>query len=80
MSFEAFWLLGSVIVALDIYQTLKDDPLARMKYSGLDNFEKFCTVLQLSVLAFLGSWLIVLWKVLIWIYVIKFRKHFRRRK
>ena len=80
MSFEIFWLLGSVIVALDIYQTLNDDPFAKMKYSGLDNFEKFCTILQLSALAFLGSWLIVLWRVLTWLYFIKFRKLFRRRK
>lgn len=80
MSFEVFWLLGSVIVALDIYQTLKDDPIARIKYSGLDGFEKFCVILQLSAIAFLGSWLIVLWRVLTWLYVIKIRKLFRRRK
>lgn len=80
MNFEVFWLLGSVIVALDIYLTLKDDPIAMIKYSGLDNFEKFCTILQLLALAFLGSWLIVLWRVLTWLYVIKIRKLFRRRK
>lgn len=80
MSFEVFWLLGSIIVALDIYLTLKDDPIAMIKYSGLDNFEKFCTILQLLALAFLGSWLIVLWRALTWLYVIKFRKLFRRRK
>lgn len=80
MSFEVFWLLGSVIVDLDIYLTLKDDPIARIKYSGLDNFEKFCTILQLLAIAFLGSWLIVLWRASTWLYVIKIRKLFRRRK
>ena len=80
MNFEVFWLLGSVIVAVDIYLTLKDDPIAIIKYSGLDNLEKFCTVLQLLAIAFLGSWLIVLWRALTWLYVIKFRKYFRRRK
>ena len=80
MSFEVFWLLGSVIVALDIYLTLKDDPIAMIKYSGLDNFEKFCIILQLSAIAFLGSWLIVLWRVSTWLYIIKIRKLFRRRK
>ena len=80
MSFEFFWLLGSVIVALDIYNTLYDDPIACMKYSCLSGLEKFFIVLQLAALAFLGSWLIVLWRMLTWLYIIKIRKYFRRRK
>lgn len=76
MNMINFWLLGSVIVALDIFYTLHDDPIAQYKYKQLDDIAKFGIFVQLGLLCFIGSWLILAWRLGTYLYI----NYLRRRK
>lgn len=70
------WLLGSVIVALDVFYTLHDDPIAKYKYNQLDSMAKFFVSIQLGLLCFIGSWLVLGWRLGTYLYI----NFLRRRK
>lgn len=76
MNLMNFWLLGSVIVALDIFYTLYDDPIAHYKYQQLDTLAKFGVSIQLGIACFIGSWLILVWRLGTYLYI----NYLRRRK
>lgn len=73
--FINFWLLGSILVSLDIYFTIKDDPNVNYRYNMMTTNEKLITFAQLFVLGIVGSWFIIIWRVV----TILFIKYLRRK-
>lgn len=62
--FITFWLLGSILIALDIYYTIKDDPNVNYRYNIMSTTEKLTTFTQLFILCIIGSWFIVIWRII----------------
>lgn len=61
--FIAFWLFGAVLVALDIYFTIKDDPNVNYRYNEMTTTQKLITFIQLFILCGVGSWFIIIWRI-----------------
>ncbi len=73
-SFIKFWLIGAVLIAFDIYFTIKDDPIVNYKYNNMTTTQKLLTFAQLFTICVIGSWLIVIWRIIIFILI----KYLRR--
>lgn len=73
--FIAFWLLGSILVSLDIYFTIKDDPNVNYRYNIMTTNEKLLTFAQLFILCGVGSWFIIIWRIV----TILLTKYLRRK-
>lgn len=61
--FVRFWLIGSILVAFDIYFTIKNDPCVNYRYNEMSTKEKLLTSAQLFVFCVVGSWFIIIWRI-----------------
>lgn len=74
-NFIKFWLIGAILVAIDIYFTIKDDPTVNYRYNEMSTTQKLLTIAQLFILSVVGSWFIIVWRVV----TILFIKYLRRK-
>lgn len=74
-NFIKFWLIGAILIAIDIYFTIKDDPNVNYRYNEMSTTQKLSTIAQLFVLSVVGSWFIIIWRIV----TILFIKYLRRK-
>lgn len=74
-NFIKFWLFGAILIAIDIYFTIKDNPNVNYRYNEMSTKQKLLTFAQLFVLSVIGSWFIIIWRVV----TILFIKYLRRK-
>lgn len=71
------WLIGTCLVLIDMLYALDNEPIAKIKYQELSQLEQFGILVQLFLLAFIGSWFIIIWRIVNQILIIYLHK---RRK
>ena len=57
------WLIGTCLVLIDMLYALDNEPIAKIKYQELSQLEQFGILVQLFLLAFIGSWFIIIWRI-----------------